>query len=182
MSKDVRKTERFTQIPIYSNLSSREVAQIISITEEVIVEPGKDVFAPGEPADAFYVVQSGRIEIRLVNEERADKKMTIATLSDRSVFGEMSFLHDRPRSAYASAVEETRLSKIKGAEFRALMEKGDLAAYKVIHNFALLIASRLRRVENELVNALNELGPGKRTQRLKELQEFRNTLFQEWSF
>lgn len=180
--KDIRKTERFSQIPIFSNLGGPEVGRILRITREVKVAAGEKVFSPGDPADSFYIVIEGRIEIRLPNDGGESPDVKIATLSNRSVFGEMSFLGDRPRSAFAVAGEDARLTKVQGDEFRALMEKGDLAAYKVIHNFAMLIGSRLRRVEDELLVAINELGPNKRTKKLKELQEFRNTLFQEWSF
>ena len=80
------------------------------------------------------------------------------------------------------ATTATRLSKIKGAEFRELLDSGNLAAYKVIHNFSQLIAWRLRRVENELLRVLDEMGPNKRETKLAEMQEFRDKLFKEWSF
>ncbi|MGE0712253.1 MAG: cyclic nucleotide-binding domain-containing protein [Planctomycetota bacterium] len=178
--RDLRKTERFHQIPIFSNLAGHEVGQVLKITEEIEVPADHDVFKPGDPPDSFYIVLDGRIEIRLPSENQG--LVTIATLSNRSVFGEMSFLGDRPRSAYAHTLEPTRLNRVNGPEFRALLDRGNVAAYKVIYNFAMLISSRLRRVENELLQALEDLGPGKRTARLKELQQFRNTLFQDWSF
>jgi CRP-like cAMP-binding protein len=182
VNREVRKTERFHQIPIFSNLAGPEVGQILRITKEVKVGPGENVFQPGDPGDSFFIVLEGRIEIRLPKTAGEEETVTIATLSNRSVFGEMSFLGQRTRSAYASAVEDTRLNRVNGAEFRALIEQGNLAAYKVIHNFAMLIGTRLRRVESELLQALEELGPGKKTARLKELQQFRDTLFKEWSF
>ena len=62
-----------------------------------------------------------------------------------------------------------------------MIEQGNVAAYKVTYNFAMLIASRLRRVENELLEVLREVGPAG-NERIKELQQFRNTLFDDWSF
>ena len=174
-----RKTERFHQTPIFSNLAGREVGEILRITEEVHIEAGADVFKPGDDADSFYIVLDGRIDIRIPSE--GAETVTIATLSNHSVFGEMSFLGKRPRSAYATALERTRLNRVRGKEFFAMIEKGNVAAYKVTYNFAMLIASRLRRVENELLEVLREVGPAG-TERIKELQQFRNTLFDDWSF
>lgn len=174
-----RKTERFHQIPIFSNLAGKEVGEILRITKEVHYEEGQDVFSPGDEADSFYIVLDGRIDIRIPN---GDEKVTIATLSNRSVFGEMSFLGKRPRSASATARTQTRLNRVDGPKFFALIEQGNVAAYKVTYNFAMLIASRLRRVENELLQVLEEVAPEERTEKLKELQQFRNTLFEEWSF
>ena len=174
-----RKTERFHQIPIFSNLGGKEVGEILRITEEIQVEEGEAVFGPGDEPDSFYILLDGRIDIRIPNG--ADT-VTIATLSNGSVFGEMSFLGKRPRSAHATARSQTRLNRVDGKKFFALIEQGNVAAYKVTYNFAMLIASRLRRVENELLQVLEAVGPDQRTEKLKELQEFRNTLFEEWSF
>lgn len=177
-----RKTERFHQTPIFSNLNGKEVGEILRITEEVTIDAGQDVFQPGDEADSFYIVLDGRIDIRIPSKESGQEEtVTIATLSNHSVFGEMSFLGKRPRSAYATAVEHTRLNKISGEEFFAMIDKGNVAAYKVTYNFAMLIASRLRRVENELLEVLGEFGPAGE-EKIKELQQFRNTLFDDWSF
>ena len=59
--------------------------------------------------------------------------------------------------AWAVALEETRLNHVDGAQFQLLLDQGDVAAYKVIHNFAILIAGRLRRVEDELLVALDAI-------------------------
>lgn len=178
-----RKTERFHQTPIFSNLNGKEVGEILRITEEVAFDSGQNVFEPGDEADSFYIVLDGRVDIRIPSKESegGDETVTIATLSNHSVFGEMSFLGKRPRSAYATTKEHTRLNRIRGEEFFAMIEKGNVAAYKVTYNFAMLIASRLRRVENELLEVLGEFGPAGK-EKIKELQQFRNTLFDDWSF
>ena len=177
--KDLRKTERFHQIPIFSNLSGQETGRILRITQEIAVPAMKEIFKPNDPCDGFYIILDGRVDIRIPSNNGTT---TIATLSNRSVFGEMSFLGKRPRSAWATALEETRLNKIDGDSFQAMLDKGDIAAYKVIHNFAKLIAGRLRRVEDELLRVLESVSPERRATKLAELQEFRQTLFRDWSF
>ena len=168
-------------MPIFSqHLSKEEVAQILKITDEFTVPEGTTIFSPGDSNDGFYIILVGRVDINIPNE--GGGATTIATLSNRSVFGEMSFLCDRKRSAWAVARTPTRLDKIRADDFRQLLEEGNLAAYKVIHNFAQLISMRLRGVEDELLGALDQLGPQSRESTLAELQEFRQKLFEEWSF
>lgn len=179
--REQRKTERFHQIPIFGNLSGPEVGQVLRICEEVTVPADTPVFSPGDQADGFYIINEGRVEIRIPATD-GKAPTTIATLGQRSVFGEMSFLNLRKRSAWAVALTETRLNRIKGQEFYALLEKGDVAAYKVIYNFAKLIAERLRLVEEELLNALDSVSPEKREAKLAELQQFRQSLYTDWSF
>ena len=182
--KEQRKTERFHQIPIFSSLGGQEVARILGITQEKPIKAGEPIFAPGDPADGFYIILDGKVEIRITGDDRENPKVAspIATLANRSVFGEMSFLGKRPRSNWAVAVEDTRLNHVDGAKFQAMLDKGDVAAYKVTHNFAILIAGRLRRVEDELLQTLEAFAPEEKEDKLAELQEFRQTLFRDWSF
>lgn len=180
--KEVRKTERFHQIPIFSNLQGAEVGRVLAITQQRSFEPGEEIFQPGAPNDGFYIILEGRVDIRIANEDGENEPTTIATLSNRSVFGEMSFLGKRNRSAWAVATEETRLNHVDGTQFQLLLDQGDVAAYKVIHNFAILIAGRLRRVEDELLDALEAIAPEKREAKLAELQQFRDTLYRDWGF
>ena len=48
-----------------------------------------EIFKPGDPCDGFYIILDGRVDIRIPS---AGNTTTIATLANRSVFGEMSFL------------------------------------------------------------------------------------------
>ena len=63
-NRDARKTERFHQIPIFSNLAGPEVGQILRITKEIKVEANQNVFQPGDPGDSFFIVLEGRVETR----------------------------------------------------------------------------------------------------------------------
>lgn len=178
--KEARQTERFHQIPIFSDLSGQETGRILRITSERNFPANAEIFKPGDATDAFYIILDGKVEIILPTPSG---KTSIATLSNRSVFGEMSFIGKRNRSALARALEDTRVNRIDGPQFQDMLDKGDLAAYKVMANFAKLIAGRLRRVEDELVRVLEtETPPDKKNARLAELQQFRQTLYKDWSF
>ena len=174
-----RKTERFHQIPIFSNLNGQEVGRVLHITKEHHFAKGAEIFKPGDANDGFYIILDGKVEISL--PAGADET-PIAILSNRSIFGEMSFIASRPRSMRAVATEDTRLNKVDGPSFQAMLDKGDVAAYKVVHNIAILIAGRLRMVEDELIRTVESLGPERKATKLAELQEFRQTLYKDWSF
>lgn len=180
--RPVRHTERFNLIPIFSKLRGQETGRILKICDQVTATAGTDIFKPGDPANGFYLILEGRIDIRRPPEDAGGGPLTLATLSNRSVFGEMSFLHKRPRSAFATAVKKTKLNLVRGDDFTALLDEGDIAAYKVIHNIALLTGTRLRRMEKELLMVLDAVDEKAKTKKLAELQQFRQTLFQEWSF
>jgi CRP/FNR family cyclic AMP-dependent transcriptional regulator len=69
-------------------------------------EAGEVIFKEGSHGTAVYVLSSGKVEIsRTVN----GKKTPLEVLGPGDVFGEMSFIDPAPRSATATAVEDTVL-------------------------------------------------------------------------
>ena len=175
-----RPTERFLEMPIFARLAPPEVERVLACGEEVVYPAGQTVFAPGEPADALYVVLSGKVEVR--RGPAGKPPMPLATVGQGSVIGGGSCLNQHPRSAMAVVLEESRLHRIEGARFRVLLEKGEVAAFKFVHEFAKILSARLRRLEDELVRVLEGVAPEQRAQRLRELQQFRQTLYSDWSF
>jgi CRP/FNR family cyclic AMP-dependent transcriptional regulator len=57
---------------------------------------GEVIFRQGDAADELYIVQSGKVEIRLGNR-------LLDTLQELSIFGEMALIDHSPRSATAVA-------------------------------------------------------------------------------
>jgi CRP/FNR family transcriptional regulator, cyclic AMP receptor protein len=177
------ETERFKAIPIFHGLEQKEIGRLLKITEERTYEAGTFVFKPGDPVEGFYIILEGKIEIRSPKkDDPGGALVTLATLANRSVFGEMALIADRKRASAAVAIEKTRVMMVSKKDFDGLIEAGDLSAYKVVHAFAKLLGERLRRTEDELIALIREMGAEKQEKKLAELQAFRQKLFQEWSF
>lgn len=179
----LRNTERFHAIPIFTGLTQQEIGRLLKITQELTYEPGQYIFKPGDAVEGFYIILEGQVEIRSAKKDGAEGggEVTIATLSNRSIFGEMALIADRKRASAAVATQKTRVMMVSKKDFDALLAAGDLCSYKVIHQFARVMGERLRRTEDELVTLIREMGD-KGEKKLKELQAFRQKLFQEWSF
>ncbi len=176
-----RETERFALVPIFQGLGQAEIARILKITEERTYEAGSYVFRPGDAVEGFYVILEGKIEIRSPKTE-AGAEIPLATLSNRSVFGEMALLANRARASAAVAIDRTRVMVVPKKDFDAMLAAGDVSAYKIVHAFAKIIGQRLRRTEDELIGLVREMGFDKQQKKLAELQQFRQKLFSEWSF
>jgi len=63
----------------------------------------------GDLGSSAYLIQSGRVEISRQHEE---KKIVLAILEHGEVFGEMSLIDEKPRSATATALEMCLLEEI----------------------------------------------------------------------
>jgi len=67
---------------------------------------GDVIFKEGSHGVAVYIIESGKVEI---SKDVQGKKFAIETLGPGDMFGEMSFIDHEPRSATATALEDTVL-------------------------------------------------------------------------
>jgi len=94
---------------------------------------GETIFREGDPATELYVIQSGRVEIRLGNR-------LLNTLSERHIFGEMALIDAAPRSATAIAATDVTLVPVSEKQFLFLVAQMPFFALNVMR----VLARRLR--------------------------------------
>jgi CRP-like cAMP-binding protein len=77
-------------IPIFSALSREDVAKVLGKMEDVSFSAGATIFAQGDQGDAFYLIQSGTVQV--VVESGSGNSEVVAILGPRDWFGEMALL------------------------------------------------------------------------------------------
>jgi CRP-like cAMP-binding protein len=97
------------------------------------VRAGQVLFEEGDPGDVLFVIQSGQIELTRAG---ADGPRLVARLGPGELFGEMSVLLGRPRSARAVAASDGRLLQLDGATFQAMCVERPEIALRVIQRLA----------------------------------------------
>ena len=108
-------------IPIFSALSREDVAKVLGKMEETSFRPGEKIFSQGDQGDAFYLIQSGAVQV--VVESAAGNAEVVAILGPRDWFGEMALLSGEPRSATIESVKETRLWRLHREDWDELIER-----------------------------------------------------------
>jgi CRP-like cAMP-binding protein len=83
----------------------------------VRLDAGEILFKRGDPGDAFYVVESGRVRVFTLDEE--ENELTLNALGAGEAFGELALVDDRPRSASVAALEPTTLRRLQRGDFLA---------------------------------------------------------------
>ena len=76
----------------------------MDIMPNVHFNKGEVIFEEGYPAVAVYLVCEGSVEIF---KKKGDSFTSLAKLEKNSIFGEMAFISDRPRSATVIAGNDT---------------------------------------------------------------------------
>jgi CRP/FNR family cyclic AMP-dependent transcriptional regulator len=94
---------------------------------------GEVIFKEGDAATEFFVIQRGKVEIRIGNR-------LLGTLSDHDIFGEMALIDTAPRSATAIAATDVKLVPVGEKQFLFLVSRTPYFALKIMR----VLARRLR--------------------------------------
>jgi signal transduction histidine kinase len=138
------------RIHFFDGLKFEELERISNLITILAVEPGEIIFRSGDPAEAFYIIEHGRVEIvrELVTGEEV-----IATLGrSGDFFGEMALFEDRPRSATVRARTKCELLVLARPDFEELIRQHPSVHMEVTRS----LSHNLRRSDTRFVEKLLE--------------------------
>ena len=129
--------ERLSGVELLRSLPPEEMQAVLPYVHPVEVRAGQAVFRRGEPGDALYLIDHGKIDILrngtaagavtrtaidgVVNDRGHGDTARLATLSRGDSFGEMALLSGEPRTATAVAAEDATLLRIGRDDFDHLL-------------------------------------------------------------
>jgi predicted acylesterase/phospholipase RssA/CRP-like cAMP-binding protein len=102
-------------------LGPREIENLEKQAQWVTVRRGEALFRQGDPADGWYIVMSGRLQI-LRRDELGDLK-TLGEIGRGESVGEWSLLSGEPRVATPYALRDTELVRFSSESFHALIDR-----------------------------------------------------------
>ena len=118
---EVSKGYAFSEIPLFSSLSPAEIRLIEKKIRHVECKRGDIVYQESKPADAFYVIVSGRF--RVFQKVRGEEEKTLIYLYRGDYFGESSLLTDQPHSASVEARSDGLLLKLEKEDFMSILSE-----------------------------------------------------------
>jgi CRP/FNR family cyclic AMP-dependent transcriptional regulator len=110
---------------------------------------GDVIFKEGSHGVAVYVIESGKVEI---SKGIRGRKFAVETLGPGEMFGEMSFIDHEPRSATATALEDTVLE---------LLDKDfiDSEFNQISSDFRAVIRTLVKRLRNTTLKLSGATAP-----------------------
>ena len=114
----------------------------------VLVPKKQAIFAQGDPSDAVFYIQNGKVKLTVVSN--AGKEATIGILSEGDFFGEGCLAGQSRRMASATALTDAAVLRIeKSAMMRVLHREHTLSDM-----FVAYLLARNIRYEEDLVDQL----------------------------
>ena len=89
------------------------------------VAVGKPLYRQGEPADALFLIESGRF--RVFVSERVGQDRVLQFLGPGEIVGEAAFIAETPYVTSAEAIEDASVWSLARADFDSLLGKHDAA-------------------------------------------------------
>jgi CRP-like cAMP-binding protein len=103
---------------LFHDLPERDVETVGAQLRTVEVGEGDVIVRQGAPADKFFIIVDGEVEV-VHDGDGGEKKL--ATLGRGQFFGEIAILRDMPRMASVRALEPTTLFAMESEIFRSLV-------------------------------------------------------------
>ena len=107
------------------------------------------IFAEGQVGQEMYILQKGQVKISKIV---GDKEVLLAILKPGDIFGEMSLIENKPRSASADAYEDAVLLAVNRANFQRMVTTQP----QIITRLTTLLAERIWNLYRQLFNATME--------------------------
>jgi len=115
MPRTVDTLIALSQVPIFSELTTRQLADLAEVVGWHNVRAGQAIVEQGEAGGAMFFIVSGEVEVTAGGR-------TLGRLVAGEVFGEMALFEDESRSATVTACGRVRVGRIERADFEELVE------------------------------------------------------------
>lgn len=142
----VAKIESLKNIPIFSSLSEKHLEELSEIMLEKTYRKNQVIFDQGDPGNSLIIIKSGLVKISLVDSN--NHEFIIKTFSVHDFFGEMSLLDGGPRSATATAVEDTKALIIFRDNFIGLIQKNPSVALGMLSELSIRLRTTTENISN----------------------------------
>jgi len=141
-----RLAEHLRRYPLFSKLPETELLQLAERVRMRTFKRGETLFRKDDPGTHLYVVLDGAVKIALPGEFGQEALVAIMRTGDH--FGELALFDGSPRSASATALEDTRAALLARDDFLAFLETHPAAVRVVLDALAKTIRRLSDRVED----------------------------------
>jgi len=141
------------EMSFFTDLNDEELRAISKIIKKKNYKIGEAVFKENEDGTSMYIIRKG--EVKACKAAPDGELMTLTLMKDGDMFGEMSFLDGRPRSATIISISNTEVLCMEKDDFEKLMDSHPRMIYKILKNIIFTIHTLVREMNTRYVEMVN---------------------------
>lgn len=130
-------------VPIFNHLEPDQMDEIMSVTHPATYKKGELLYRPGDTSDTLYILHSGLIRIYRLAE--SEKEQLVRFLNPGDFTGELALFSESKHEAYAEAVKETQVCRMKRNDLQHFLLKYPAISLKLLQEFS----NRLEKSERQ---------------------------------
>jgi CRP/FNR family cyclic AMP-dependent transcriptional regulator len=133
------KRDALLASPFFQQMRTEELDEIIGFAVERRVPRGTVIFSKGDEGSSMMAVLVGRVRISAVSAD--GKEVTLNVIGSGEIFGEIALLDGKPRSADATALEDSVLMVVERRQFLPFLLHNEA----LVERLLAVLCDRLRR-------------------------------------
>jgi rhodanese-related sulfurtransferase len=107
------------RLSVFRDLPPSELDELCRTLQSKVVQPKEFIFKEGDPADAFYIIGSGRVRVFVRHENRGEREISVCGPGEH--FGELALLAGSKHAANVESLAETHLVSLPKERFDRLL-------------------------------------------------------------
>ncbi len=131
-------------VSLFESLDQQELEALSDVTFTRTFSKDNVIILAEEEGDTLFILKKGQVKVSIVSE--GGREVILSLLGPGSVFGELSLLDGKPRSANVVAIEETDLLMLRRADFLQLIYKTPQIATALLAE----LATRMRKTDRQI--------------------------------
>ena len=136
------------RLPMFANLREEHIRSLESLVEPASYEAGEEVVCQGRPADYFYIILKGKVQISFKPYDGSP--ITVTHVEAGELFGWSAVIGSEKYTSSGFVVEQLDAIRIRGDELRRLTRENPEAGQEILNSFADTISTRWKDAREQV--------------------------------
>ena len=141
MASKASQVEHLKSVPMFSDLSKKELQLVARGSDELVVPAGSVLVDQGQTGHEAFLLLEGEVVVKRNNRK-------IASLGPGEIIGELSLIDHGPRTATVICETECTVLVVSQRYFLGILE----ASPKLNHKLLVALARRIRELDRQILD------------------------------
>ncbi len=146
--------QELAKIKLFELFDDDELNELAAVIDAEVLNSGETLFHAGDFGESLYIIHSGAVELFI--KDTTGQKIVLKIAAEGDIFGEISMLDNRPRSASALALEDTELFVLDRDDLLLLFSKKTDAALNMLAAMSEMLRETDKLLQTRVSRNVNE--------------------------